>query len=144
MNRFIPTLALGSAALIGSAFYANSTSAQDARAPVVATDARSADVEFRSGTVDIDKTSGKEALVPTTISFQGRQVLSAEVVLKGFDIHYVAGEHPLNQQLIRFETVQLQGETVKFDTRAVLRDNSGKMDDPYSGRVDYVVIARVR
>ena len=92
----------------------------------------------------IEKTSRKEAVVPTSVAFQGRQVLSAEVVLKGFDLYYTGGEHPIHRQTVRFETVTIQGETVKFDTRAILRDKSGKLDDPYAGQVEYVVIARVR
>lgn len=146
MNKWIPAaIGLGVSGLVGTAFLPSDSVAQEAVAkPAAVNDIRTADIEFRSGTVDIDKTSGKEAVVSTPAVFQGRQVLSAEVLLKGFDLHYVSGEHPINQQVIRFENVQIQGETVKFDTRAVLKDNSGKMDDPFAGRVDYVVIARVR
>lgn len=145
MNKWTATaIGLGISGIVGTALMPADTSAQDVARPAVVGDARTADIEFRSGTIDIDRTVGKEAVLPTAVTFQGRQVLSAEVLLKGFDLHYVGSEHPVHQQVIRFENVQIQGETVKFDTRAVLRDHSGKLDDPYAGRVDYVVIARVR
>ena len=150
MNKWIPALlGVGVAGVMGTtllpeASVAQDAVAQDATTPRAAAVVPTADVEFRSGSIDIDRTRGKEAIVSHTVPFQGRNVLSAEVVMKGFDLHYVGGEHPIRQQAIRFDNVTIQGENVKFDTRAVLRDNSGKMDDPFAGRVDYVVIARVR
>ena len=102
------------------------------------------EIDFRSGTISIGITKGTEAVVPTSVNFANRQVLSAQVLLKGFDIEYIDADHALHREVVRFENIDAQGETVKFDTRVLLRDNSGDIDDKYAGKVDYVVIARLR
>ena len=64
MNKWISTVAgIAALGIVGAAVVPNWTEAQDvaaARAPV--------DVEFRSGTVVIERTAGKEAVVPTTVA----------------------------------------------------------------------------
>ena len=100
--------------------------------------------EFRSGTVDVPETKGTEATKTVTVSFQGRNVVSAEVLLKGFDVKFVDAEHAFHEQKVRFDNLRINGESVTFDTHLLVRDNTGNMDDPYAGTVDYVVIARTR
>ena len=103
-----------------------------------------ADTVFVSGSVDFEKTKGTEASKPVNVSFQGRSVLSAEAVLKGYDVQYDDAEHPVHEVKVKLDNVVINGETVKFDAHALIRDNSGNIDDAYTGHVDYVVIARVK
>ena len=135
------SLSTVAATAIGSAYFAAPTHA-DPTAVVIAQPP--VETDFRSGVITIDTTKGTEAVVPTSVNFEGRQVLSAQVLLKGFDVQFDDSDHALHRELVRFENIDIQGSTVKFDTRLLLRDNSGNIDDKYSGRVDYVVIARVK
>lgn len=148
MRKWMPAAGLSAVAATGLLLI-NSAGAQQMSPatppPVTAPPpAAMADTTFLAGGVDVEYAKGMEAVKPVTVSFPGRQVLSAEVMLKGFDIAFVDAEHPVHQTKIKLENVQISGETVKFDARMVIRDNSGDIDDKYTGHVDYVVIARVK
>ena len=99
---------------------------------------------FTGGGVDFEPTKGTEAVKPVQVSFPGRTVQSAEVMLKAFDVSFVDAEHPVHQTRVKLENVQISGEVVKFDARVAIRDNSGEYDDKFAGHIDYVVIARVK
>ena len=142
MRKWIPAAGLSAVAATGL-LLVNQPRAVNAQV-VAPPPAVAADTVFLSGGVDVEYAKGVEAVKPVSVNFPGRQVLGAEVMLKGFDISFIDAEHPVHQQKIKLENVQVSGETVKFDTRVVIRDNSGDIDDKYAGHVDYVVIARVR
>ena len=145
MRKSAPALTIAAVAAAGLlwASHPKAADAQTAVVPATVTVPLTETV-FVSGGVDYDKTKGTEASKPVSVSFPGRQVQSAEVVLKGFDVQYLDAEHPVHQVKVKFDNVQSGGEAVKFDAHVLIRDNSGDIDDPYTGHVDYVVIARVK
>ena len=143
LAAFLGTGILGTSALLISA-HSRAVAQSTPPTAIVATPVTLITSDFRSGTIDFDKTTGMVAAKTTTVSFQGRQVISAEVMLKGFDVEFVDAEHPVHREMVKFDNIQLDGENVKFDTHLLIRDNSGNIDDAYDGHVDYVVIARTR
>ena len=73
-------------------------------------------------------------------TFKGR-VEKAEAMLKGFNIRYTNGDHHVLEQEIDLDIVRIQGNTVEIAADFLIRDNSGNIDDPFTGWVQAVVIA---
>ncbi|MGD1716099.1 hypothetical protein [Dapis sp. BLCC M172] len=66
---------------------------------------------------------------------------SAQVVLKGYSVNYNNGDHHILQLEIDLDTLRIIGPTVSIAGDFVFRDSSGFFDDPYSGWINFVVIA---
>src|SRR4051812_31266419 len=130
MRKWIPAAGLSAAAATGLLLvgHPKAADAQQATERVAVVQMPVTETVFLSGGVDVEYAKGHEAVKSVSVSFPAHQVTSAEVVLKGFDIAFIDAEHPVHQTKIKLENVQVSGETVKFDARMVIRDNSGDLD----------------
>jgi hypothetical protein len=100
-------------------------------------------VAFRKLTLDFDPTKGQEQVQTGTAVFSST-VNRAHAALNGFRAEYASGDHELKQLRIDIDDpVAISQNTVSATVRYLLRDASGTIDDPYSGRVDVLVIADV-
>ena len=69
------------------------------------------------------------------------KVQKAEAMLKGFNIRYTNGDHHVLEQEIDLDIVRIQGNAVEIAADFLIRDSSGRIDDPYTGWVQAVVVA---
>ena len=76
-----------------------------------------------------------------TVPFTGT-VRSAGAALNGFDITYNNGDHHLLREVIDL-SVEHDTNSVTVTASFLLRDNSGNIDDRFSGHVDCLIIADV-
>jgi hypothetical protein len=76
-------------------------------------------------------------------AFFGGTVQTAVVMLQGFDIHYNNSDHHILREEIQLAIESRIGTTVGVRATFLLRDDSGNIDDPYSGNINAVVIADV-
>lgn len=97
-------------------------------------------LEFRQRTINFDQTANQKQTEPSSVNFS-RNVRTAECVLKGYNIKYVSGEHPLHELEIDIDNVAINGTQVTFSVDFGLRDASGFFDDNYKGWVQVIVIA---
>ena len=95
-------------------------------------------------TFTFEPTSGRiQTRTVRTPPFRGN-VLRAQAMLKGFDISYTNGDHHVLREEIDL-SVSLDSahpNTVLVKANFLLRDSSGNIDDPFTGRVEAVVIAQ--
>jgi hypothetical protein len=102
-------------------------------------------IQLSDGTLVFTRTTGSEATASNFNTFSTR-VKTAHAVMRGFDIVFENGEHPV-QEL----QAQLTATSIDPNNAAVVhvsgilfwRDSSGNIDDPYHGIIDYTVIADV-
>jgi hypothetical protein len=100
-------------------------------------------IDFRRPpSITFDPTRGQVQTEFTSAIFNSR-VVRAEVALNGFDITFNNGDHHLLREIIDASIDSVQDRTVRVKVNYLLRDDSGNIDDPYSGRVDVLVIAEV-
>lgn len=98
-------------------------------------------IEFREGWLNFPSTTGRRQRVSTTINFGGN-VRTAQAVMKGFSVEYRNGDHHILEIEQDLDT-QVSGNTVRVSGDFAFRDSSGTFDDPYSGWINFVVIADV-
>jgi len=98
-------------------------------------------IRFKSRRIDFDATAGRTQVESITVPFTGT-VRSAEAALRGFDVTYNNGDHELLRQRIDLD-VQHNSNSVTVTASLLLRDNSGNIDDPFSGHVECLIIADV-
>jgi hypothetical protein len=96
-------------------------------------------LEFREGTINFPPTTGRRERRQTSVNF-ARPVRSAQVVLKGFNISYNNGDHHILELEIDLDS-SISGSMVNIFGDFVFRDSSGYFDDPYSGWINFVVMA---
>ena len=99
-------------------------------------------VDFRVGSVRFDPATGGPRQQTVTVVF-GSTVVRGDAALKGFDVQFNNGEHPVLREEIHLAGVTIQGATVQVPVDLAFRDNSGFFDDPYSATIDVLVIAEV-
>jgi hypothetical protein len=100
-------------------------------------------VSFKRLTLNFDTTTGGEQVEKATAVF-GSKVNRAQAALNGFDVQYDNTDRELKRLKIDVDNSPvINGNTVEVTARYLLRDNSGNIDDPYSGRIDVLVIADV-
>ncbi len=108
--------------------------------------------QYRSGRIDFHRATGQKQRRRTLVEFSGR-VANPEAMLKGFHVEFENGQafdKPLHELEIDLD---VQINTDPHDTRHNrsvfvtgdfgIRDASGNFDDPYSGWIEYFVIADV-
>ena len=71
-------------------------------------------------------------------------VRNASVCLRGFSIGYNDKDHHIKWLEIDVDKTGVSGPTVSFAADFLLRDNSGRIDDRFSGWVEVLVIADTR
>jgi hypothetical protein len=98
-------------------------------------------VEFYDDTLGFQKTTGTEAHASFDHAFSTR-VKSARAVMRGFHIKFDNNEHPLLEHTAKLQ-VSINGNVVTINGTLMWRDNSGNIDDPFEGEVDYTIIAEV-
>jgi hypothetical protein len=102
-------------------------------------------IDFRSARIDFDVTAHKIQEETVTVVF-GSKVKKAAAVLNGFKVFYDNGDHPTRQHLVDLKKVvkaDIIGNSVEVTGYLLLRDNTGEIDDPFGGRIDFTVIADV-
>ncbi len=97
-------------------------------------------LEMRQVTIHMDTTVNTKEREHGTATFSAR-VQKAEAMLKGFNIRYTNGDHHLLEQEIDLDVVRVSGNAVEIAADFLLRDGSGRIDDPYTGWVQAVVVA---
>jgi hypothetical protein len=99
-------------------------------------------IDFRGGSVDFDPTQGMIQTQRGTVVFpNGSVVTRADVAIKSFNMQYNNGDHHVLREMIRASVDSIQANTVEFKVDFLLRDDSGNIDDPFSGSVDVLVVA---
>lgn len=99
-------------------------------------------LQFRDVTVNFDPTSGDTQHEQVTAVFDS-QVLGASVALKGFNIAFNNGDHHVRQETIDAFVTAITNNTVTVQVDFLLRDDSGNIDDPFSGSAAMLVLAEV-
>jgi len=99
-------------------------------------------LQFRDVTVNFDPTSGGVQHEQATAVFDS-QVLNATVALKGFNVTFDNGDHHVLQETIEASVFATNDNTVTVQVDFLLRDNSGNIDDPFSGSAAMLVLAEV-
>lgn len=100
-------------------------------------------LDFKVVRVEFNRTSGNVQDVNSFAEFSS-DVKNAQVVLNGFNVKFDDSDRPFGQLMITSDNVSWSGKRVNFSTHFLLRDWSGNIDDPYSGVVDFIVIAEVQ
>jgi len=97
-------------------------------------------VQFREGWLNFPPTTGRRQRAETSVTFP-QNVRTAQVMLKGYNVSYNNGDHHILELEIDLDTVEVIGPTVRIAGDFVFRDSSGNYDDPYSGFINFVVVA---
>jgi hypothetical protein len=99
-------------------------------------------IDFRVLNINFDPTSGRAQRESATAVFNSN-IRRANAALRGFNISFNNGDHNFLREEIDIDITAVQNNTVEVAVDFVLRDNSGTFDDPYSGKVEVLVIADV-
>ena len=99
-------------------------------------------LDFRNVNVRFDPTSGRPQRETATAVF-GARVRRATAALKGFNIGFTNGQHPVLREEIDIDVTSILDNTVTVAVDFLIRDSSGNIDDPFSGSVEVLVLADV-
>jgi hypothetical protein len=108
-------------------------------------------LDFRPAIIVFPQVAATPAQTLTTsVQFNGT-VRTAQVALKGFDIRFGNGEHPIEGMIVTAGSFPVSinnptGSVVVSATVSMFdssRGNNGLFDDPYGGEVFLLVIADV-
>lgn len=99
-------------------------------------------LQFIEGQLAFPPTTGRRQRLERTVVFGGT-VGAFQAVLKGFNITYNNGDHHILELEIDLDTTRAGTNAITVFVDFVFRDSSGNFDDPYSGFVNFVVIADV-
>jgi hypothetical protein len=89
---------------------------------------------------DFPPFKGRALVFTKRVGFASK-VTRSSAVIRGFDIGFNNGEHPLLRTQIDVSTSFISDTAIDVIVNFSIRDNSGNFDDPYSGFVDVLVIA---
>ena len=97
---------------------------------------------FKTRRVNFDSTQGIRQRQPGSVNF-ARPVRAgaAGCAVKGYNIRFTSGDHPIREIEIDIDSVAINGTNVTFEVDFVLRDATGNYDDAYKGWVSVLVIA---
>jgi hypothetical protein len=98
--------------------------------------------DFRRGNVVFDPTAGQIQTQTGAVVFDS-PVVRAEVAISAFDIRYDDSDHHVLREMIGAEVQNIDDATVFYQVQFLLRDDSGDIDDPFSGSVDVLVMAQL-
>lgn len=70
-------------------------------------------------------------------------VQQAEAAIQSFELGFENGEHPIWKEYVDVTATRTGDGKVQVDLRALIRDHSGNIDDPFSGEVEVLVVAKV-
>ena len=96
-------------------------------------------LQLREGTLNFPPTTGRRQRSQVTVVLPSA-VRSAQAMLKGFNVTYNNGDHHILELEMDLDTSILSNTVTVFGD-FVFRDSSGFFDDPYSGWINFVVIA---
>lgn len=99
------------------------------------------EIAFREGWISFPSTTGRKQRGSSVENF-GRNIITHQAMLKGFNIRYDNGDHHILETEIDLDS-SVSGTTVTVYGDFLLRDSSGNIDDPYRGWINYVVIAEL-
>lgn len=98
--------------------------------------------DFRRGNVVFDPTKGQIQTQTGAVVFNS-PVTRADVAISAFDIRYNDSDHDILRMMVGAEVQNIEGATVFYQVQFLLRDDSGDIDDPFSGSVDVLVMAQL-
>jgi len=101
---------------------------------------------FQTATVTFPASTGGPKFQIANVTFPGTILLAADVSIKGFDVFFTNGNHPILQETVQVTLLgfnPLAPLTVTFAVTLGLRDSSGVFDDPFGGSVTVLAIADV-
>jgi len=98
---------------------------------------------FQTVNVSFPSSTGGPKFQIASATFTGAAITAADIAIKGFDIFFTNGNHPVLQQSIQLTLLGISGLTVSFAVQIALRDSSGVFNDPFGGTVTVLVIADV-
>jgi len=99
---------------------------------------------FQTATVVFPASTGGPKFQIGSATFTGPgAIVAADVALKGFDIFFTNGNHPLLQETVSIILLGVTGLTVTFAVQFGLRDSSGVFDDPFGGSVTVLAVADI-
>ena len=101
-------------------------------------------MDFTSGQFDFPTTSGSgPQSLSLSFSFEHR-ISKASAVLLGYEAFFMNGDHNFGRLIVNLDTQIVNdpaaGQQVVVTATFGLRDFSGDWDDPYTGRVQFVLI----
>jgi len=97
---------------------------------------------FQTVAVTFSPSTGGPKFQIASATFTGAAAITAaDIAIKGFDIFFANGNHPVLQQAIQLTSLGISGLTVNFAVQFALRDSSGVFNDPFGGSVTVLVIA---
>ena len=96
-------------------------------------------LRLRENTLIFPPTTGRRQRAQTTVSLPST-VRSAQAIMKGFNVIYNNGDHHILELEMDLDTT-IFANNVTVVGNFVFRDSSGTFDDPYSGWINFVVIA---
>lgn len=97
-------------------------------------------IEFFEGRLNFPEVTGRVNTMGYAHPFSAR-VLQAHAVLRGYEVNYDNGDHHVLQTRVSLAATP-DGNTVHINGSLLLRDDSGNIDDPYRGWIDYLIIAQ--
>ncbi len=97
--------------------------------------------QFQSEQVNFESYYGGEHTTQVKVTFP-TNVSKVESMIQGYNIQYNNGDHYILRNEIA-TSVTFSGKDVFLTVTILLRDNSGNVDDPYSGWVDVLVCAEM-
>jgi hypothetical protein len=96
-------------------------------------------LQLREGTLNFPPTTGRRQRANTTVVFP-TNVRAAQAAIKGYNVTYNNGDHHILEVEMDIDTT-ITANTVTVFGDFVFRDSSGFFDDPYSGFINFIVIA---
>jgi subtilisin family serine protease len=99
------------------------------------------EIAFREGWINFPSTAGRKQRASSVVNF-GRNIITHQAMLKGFNISYDNGDHHILETEIDLDSI-VSGTSVTVNGDFLLRDSSGNIDDPYRGWINFVVIAEL-
>jgi len=100
-------------------------------------------IQFTTASARFDETAGPQK--ENAIAHFNGTVRNAAAAINGWSIEFTNGDHPIRKQRINIvdSEIRWDGNTVTVPVSFLLRDNSGNVDDPFTGYVDVMVVAEV-
>lgn len=83
---------------------------------------------------------GSESIINEAVTFS-RQVRIVGTAINGFNLTFNNGDHSFLRAKVDISQPVIRDRTVTFSVSLLLRDDSGHIDDPYSGYIDVLLIA---